>query len=194
MLKQSLLLLKAMRPHQWVKNLLVFAPFVLAHEIRNHDKYLPLLVAFVCMCFMASAVYLLNDLIDAASDRLHPVKKFRPIAAGALSKWSAATAACCLMAVSLAAGWAYAGRSTAARLAAYAVLTLAYTLKLKQVLMADVIVLSFFYTLRIMTGGAAAAVPVSPWLLAFSFFFFSVLRSSNDSRSCGSARRRPASG
>jgi 4-hydroxybenzoate polyprenyltransferase len=166
------LLLKALRPHQWVKNLLVFAPFVMAHQLRSGGKYLVLLVAFACMCLTASAIYLFNDLFDREADRRHPDKKDRPLASGALSPALAWCAACLMLVASLTVAVRCIGPLPAALLAGYGILSLSYTVALKRFLMVDVIVLSFFYSLRIIIGGVAAKVAVSPWFLAFSFFFF----------------------
>ncbi|MGA3052293.1 MAG: UbiA family prenyltransferase [Chitinispirillaceae bacterium] len=167
-----LLLLKTMRPHQWVKNLLLFAPFVLAHQIRSGEKYPILLIIFTCMCLTASATYLINDLFDRKADRRHPDKKNRSIASGALSPIVAWCAAGIMFFASLAAAARLVGTLPAALLACYAALSLLYTVALKRLLMVDVIVLSFFYSLRIIIGGVAVSVAISPWFLAFSFFFF----------------------
>jgi 4-hydroxybenzoate polyprenyltransferase len=166
------LLLKALRPHQWVKNLLVFAPFILAHQLRDGARYPILLVTFACMCLTASAIYLCNDLFDREADRRHPDKKYRPIASGSLPPLVAWIAACTMLAVSLGIAVRFVGPLPAVLLAAYGVLSLSYTVALKRLLMVDVIVLSFFYSLRIIIGGTAVNVAISPWFLAFSFFFF----------------------
>ncbi len=166
------LFLKALRPHQWVKNLLLFAPFVMAHQIRSGAKYPTLLIIFGCMCLTASGIYLINDLFDREADRRHPDKRNRPIASGAISPIFAWCAAGAMLVVSLGIAVRFVGPLPAALLAGYAALSLSYTLALKRLLMVDVIVLSFFYSLRIIIGGIAVNVPISPWFLAFSFFFF----------------------
>lgn len=148
-----ILLLKASRPHQWVKNVLLFAPFVLAHQLRNGEKYPALLIIFVCMCLTASAIYLVNDLFDREDDRHHPDKKNRPIASGALPPVAAWCAAGIMLAVSLAAAARFVGPPAAALLACYGALSLSYTIALKRLLMVDVIVLSF-----IRSGSSSAAL------------------------------------
>lgn len=145
---------------------------LLAHEVHDGKKTVTLLAAFATMCLMSSAIYLINDICDKAADRNHPVKKFRPIASGALSTISALIAATILMSAGLTAANILVSTPFALILAGYGIATIAYSLKLKHLPVIDVIVLSFFYTIRLIAGGAAVNVPVSPWLLAFSWFFF----------------------
>lgn len=173
-MKQTLLLtwIKSLRPHQWVKNLLLFAPLVLAHEVNDGKKTRTLLAAFALMCILSSAIYLINDICDKTADKRHPVKRLRPIASGALSVNTAAVTAAVLLFAGLGTAFGLMDRMFAVILAGYVLLTIAYSLKLKHLLAIDVITLSFFYTLRLLAGGAAADVLVSPWLLAFSWFFF----------------------
>ncbi len=161
---------RAMRLHQWAKNLLVFVPLFAAHQARG----LPLLQAclgFVAFSLCASSVYLLNDLLDLPHDRLHPTKRRRPFASGALPlAWGPALMAVLLGATLLAAAalpLAFLGM-----LAAYYASTLAYSFVLKRRAVWDVIALAGLYTLRIFAGAAATGIPISPWLLAFSLFLF----------------------
>ncbi|MFN7570371.1 MAG: UbiA family prenyltransferase [Betaproteobacteria bacterium] len=163
--------LRALRVHQWLKNLLLFLPVLGAHQIFNLALLPALLVAFLAFGSCASAVYLLNDLIDLDSDRRHPRKRKRPFAAGDLSPLSGALASCALavlaFALALWVGWLF-----TAWLAVYFALTLAYTFWLKRKVLVDVLSLSGLYTLRIVAGGAAAGIAASFWLLAFSLFLF----------------------
>ena len=163
--------LKALRPHQWLKNLLVFLPLLASHRFMDPPAVVDALGAFVAFGLCASGVYLLNDLLDLRADRRHPRKRLRPLAAGELSLVGAALAAPALVLVALALAWAI-GPRFAAVLATYYVCTLAYSLALKRTAMLDVIVLAGLYTLRIIGGGAAIAAPLSFWLLAFSMFLF----------------------
>jgi 4-hydroxybenzoate polyprenyltransferase len=163
--------LRAMRPHQWVKNLLVFVPLLTAHLLGDADARIAAGVAFVALCLTASAVYVVNDLADLESDRRHPEKRSRAFAAGNLSLAAGLViaplllAAAAFIAVRLDAGFALV-------LASYLATALAYTLVLKRVAVADVFVLAVLYTLRIAAGAAAIGVVVSHWLLAFSMFLF----------------------
>ncbi len=161
---------RALRVHQWAKNILVFVPVFAAH--RTH---LPTLAAaaaaFVAFSLCASSVYLLNDLLDLPHDRLHPTKRNRPFASGALDIRQAPP----LIAVSLAAGFAIAlflPVHFLFMLGIYYASTLTYSLGLKRWPVWDVIILAGLYTLRVFAGSAATAIPISPWLLAFSMFLF----------------------
>lgn len=165
-------LIKTMRPHQWSKNIVLFVPILLAHDISHIDKYLTLMIAFACTCLAASGVYIVNDLLDREADRAHPVKKNRPIASGSVRADVAAFAAVILLGAGMGGAFVLLNVKFALILLFYVFLTTAYSFKLKKLLVIDVITLSFFYTLRILSGGVAVDVPVSPWLLGFSWFFF----------------------
>lgn len=163
--------IRAMRPQQWVKNLLVLVPIVLAHQILSLAKASCALRSFWAFCFCASAIYILNDLMDLEADRRHPRKQRRPFASGALS----ARAGVILAAVWLVAGFGVAASLPAAfvfLLAAYVGLTTIYSFWLKRKLLLDVILLASLYTQRIIAGAAAINVTATMWLLAFSMFFF----------------------
>jgi 4-hydroxybenzoate polyprenyltransferase len=180
-------LLKTIRLHQWAKNVLIFLPLLLAHELSGHT-ILAGALAFLSFSLCASATYILNDLLDIESDRRHPVKRRRPFAAGELSVFTGLGLMALLAAASVAiafclphmAGGAVGGGllHPAGRnglllwLAVYVALTLAYSLRLKRMVLVDVIVLSALYTLRILAGSAATGIAVSPWLGGFSLFFF----------------------
>lgn len=165
-----LVIARALRLHQWSKNVLVFAPAVLAHRFEAAIVRRSL-VAFVAFGCVASAGYVLNDLLDVESDRAHPTKRHRPFASGALSPavgWALGPAV-------LAAGFAFA--STAAPglglvLGAYLAGTLLYSYVLKRLVIADVIALAGLYTLRLFAGAAATGVAVSEWLATFSMCLF----------------------
>lgn len=163
--------IKAARLYQWVKNLLVFLPALLAHRIAEPAVLLDSLLAFVAFGLCASSVYLVNDLLDLSADRQHRRKRARPFASGRLSARSGVIAAGLLLLASAALALAT-GPAFAALLALYFAFTLAYSLRLKRAATVDVMTLAGLYTLRIVAGGAAAGVPVSFWLLAFSMFLF----------------------
>lgn len=162
--------LKALRPHQWVKNLLVFLPMIAAHRF-DQATFLLGFVAFVSFSLVAAGVYVLNDLLDLAADRAHPRKRFRPMASGAVPlRHAAAMAAACIVTGLLLASSA--GLYFFLALSGYTILTTAYSLRLKREPVLDVCALAALYTLRIVAGALAVAVSLSVWLLAFSIFIF----------------------
>lgn len=161
---------KALRPHQWVKNLLVFLPMIAAHKFDQETVFLSL-VAFAAFSLVASGVYVLNDLLDLAADRAHPRKRFRPMASGAVPLGHAAA----MVMMCIAAGLLLAllaGSDFVAALCGYTILTTAYSLYLKREPVLDVCVLAALYALRIVAGSLAAGISLSVWLLAFSIFIF----------------------
>lgn len=163
-------LLAALRPHQWLKNLLVFLPMLAAHRLDG-ETFLRTALAFLAFCLVASSVYVLNDLIDLSADRTHPRKRRRPFASGALP----IVAGHWIGPLLLAAGAVIAavlGGEFVLLLGSYYVVTLAYSLVLKRLLVIDICVLAGLYTLRIMAGAAATGINLSVWILAFSIFFF----------------------
>jgi 4-hydroxybenzoate polyprenyltransferase/phosphoserine phosphatase len=161
---------RAMRPHQWLKNLLVFVPVVAAHELA-----LPPLAAatpaFLAFCLSASAVYVLNDLLDLRADRGHPRKRDRPFASGALPIKTGVWLFSGLAISGLAVG-SFLGAQFVAVLVLYQVATTFYSLVLKRHAVIDICMLAGLYTLRIVAGGFATGIDLSVWLLAFSTFFF----------------------
>ena len=167
--------LRALRPQQWVKNVLLFAPLLLAHQLANVEKLVAAFLCFAAFSAVASATYVLNDLLDLSSDRVHPDKCRRAFASGALPlAWGPPLAAGLLVfgiGLSLAAlPWAFTGL-----LALYLVLTILYSFWLKRKVMIDVLLLAGLYTLRILAGGVGTDIPVSEWLMAFSLFLFTSL-------------------
>ena len=163
---------KALRFHQWTKNLLVFVPLLAAHRLNDLELVAQGLLAFVLFGLCASSVYLLNDLLDLGDDRHHPTKRRRPFAAGRLSIRSGLIAIPLLLITAFAGALWLLPIEFATVLAAYYALTLAYSLALKRRMVIDVITLASLYTLRIIAGGAALAIPLTFWMLAFSMFMF----------------------
>ena len=156
--------LAAMRPRQWPKNLLVFAGIVFAAQLGDPVRWAEALAAFVAYCAVSSAAYLLNDVRDAEQDRLHPVKRQRPIARGELSAKAALILAAALAAGALAiAGWL--GPASVAFLVGFAALQVAYSFGLKHVVLVDVFVIAGLFVIRAAAGAAAVDVRISPWLL-----------------------------
>lgn len=157
-----------MRPHQWVKNLLVFAALVFGQQLFVPEQILRASGAFVAMCLAASATYLYNDLRDRESDRQHPLKRNRPIASGRLGA-GPAFAAMAVLAV-CAIGLAFVvGPAAGATVAAYLALTAVYTATAKHVVILDVMVLAAGFVLRVLLGAFAVDVPASYWLLLCTF-------------------------
>jgi 4-hydroxybenzoate polyprenyltransferase len=163
-------LLKAIRIHQWAKNILLLAPLALSHKLHPAGIG-AVIAAFFCFSFMASASYLFNDLLDIDSDRRHPAKRFRPFAAGDLTVTGGVALAFLLIAASVAI-LPWLPHQFALWLAVYIVATSAYSFYLKQVALVDVLMLSGLYTLRLLAGGAATGTEISHWLAGFSIFLF----------------------
>jgi len=166
---------KLIRPKQWVKNLLLFVPLIMAHAITDVDKFLACCIAFVTFSLCASSVYVVNDLLDVDADRAHPRKKFRPFAAGTVPVLYGPPLAAALCLSGLAIAFAFLSWKYALVLMGYYGLSSAYSFWLKRKVMVDVVLLASLYTVRILAGGLAAEVPVSEWLLAFSLFIFTSL-------------------
>jgi 4-hydroxybenzoate polyprenyltransferase len=165
-------LVKALRVHQWIKNLLVFIPLLMAHRIFDTTSLIRASYALAAWCLCASGIYLLNDVFDLKTDRLHPRKKHRPLAAGAITSNAVWILVPLLMIAGLAIGFFLLPEPFGLALVLYLGLTTAYSMYLKRLLMIDVLVLAGLYTLRVLSGGFATGIPVSPWLLAFSMFLF----------------------
>ncbi len=164
--------LSSMRVHQWTKNLLLGTALVAGHRFGNASAYGRLAAAFLSFSFAASAVYLINDLLDIQSDRKHQAKRLRPLASGRLAIPTGAALAAVCLAFSIALSVLTLPVSFRFWLGVYLFVTMCYSLDLKRRLLLDVISLAGLYTIRILAGGAAVNVVVSRWLLAFSMFIF----------------------
>ena len=164
-------LLKALRVHQWAKNALVFVPLLAAHKALQWPLLLQALLGFIAFSLCASSVYVLNDLLDLDADRRHPIKRRRPFAAGELSVLAGLWLAPVLLGVGAAVALPL-PREFLSLLGTYYLVTLGYSLYLKQVVMLDVLVLAGLYTVRIFGGSLAVGVPTSSWLFTFSMFLF----------------------
>lgn len=162
--------LKALRPHQWLKNILVFLPMLAAHQITG-STFFTSLMAFVAFSLIASSVYVLNDLLDLAVDRAHPRKRFRPFAAGSIPIAHGTGMAAGLLAAGVLIAMLL-GAAFFVTMLVYYLATLAYSLNLKRRAVVDICVLAGLYTMRIVAGGVATGIELSVWLLAFSIFFF----------------------
>ncbi len=164
---------KLLRSHQWVKNLLVFLAPILGQQIGSDSIALTGLWAFLSLSFVASAVYVLNDLIDVQADRLHPTKCHRPLASGLVpTRVAPAIVVGMLLAGFLTAYGLVEAIDYTYALASYFAVTTLYTFWLKRIVMVDALVLGGLFTLRIVMGSVATGVESSVWLLAFSMFIF----------------------
>jgi 4-hydroxybenzoate polyprenyltransferase len=161
--------LRALRPHQWLKNLLVFVPVLAAHEPAAFG---PAIAAFIAFSLTASSVYLINDLLDLPADRAHPRKRYRPLAAGLIPVSHAVGMALALVVLAGLLGALALPLLFVGVLACYYAITFAYSLFLKRKAIIDVWTLAALYTLRIMAGSAATGLPLSFWMLGFSMFLF----------------------
>ena len=163
--------IKALRLYQWLKNALVFLPLLAAHKVLDRTALAESALAFLSFGLCASGTYLLNDLLDLAADRRHPRKRRRPFAAGDLPLIQGLVVTPLMVAVAFALAYGLSLRF-ALVLLCYLVLTLAYSFRLKRLVMLDVVVLAALYTVRIVAGTAAIHAEYSFWLLAFSMFIF----------------------
>lgn len=163
-------LLKSMRPRQWAKNVFVFVALFFDRKLTDPESVLRTLAAFVLLCLMSSAVYLMNDLADIENDRQHPTKKNRPLAAGQLSPVVAAIAAAVLAVGSLIAGFIL-STGLGWVLLLYLLIQISYTFWLKRVVLVDVLIVATGFILRIAAGVAVIEVErFSPWLYVFGGF------------------------
>jgi len=165
------LIIKEIRVYQWVKNLLLFIPALMAHK-TNLDFYFTISIAFLSFSLLASSVYVLNDLLDLDADRQHPRKKNRPFASGNLSLLYGFVLLPILIIISFALAIMFLPFEFILTLLVYYVITNLYSFKLKRMELIDIITLASLYTIRIISGGYAVDVPISPWMLAFSMFLF----------------------
>lgn len=165
------LFFKEMRAYQWVKNLLLFLPFILAHTFEL-SAILACIAGFFAFSFVSSGVYIINDLLDLDTDRRHPDKKKRPFASGKLSIISGFMFFPFLLLAGFAISYFMLPLTFTLVLLLYFSLTTLYSIYLKKLYVMDIIILSALYTLRLIAGGYAADVEISTWLLEFSIFLF----------------------
>jgi decaprenyl-phosphate phosphoribosyltransferase len=164
------LLIRGMRPTQWIKNLLVFAAPAAAGVLSNWQTTLSVIGTFLVFCVVASGTYLVNDVVDAGSDRHHPTKKDRPVASGALRTNTALVAAGVLIAIGIAAAGVIGPFGLVIVVVAYACLSIAYSIRLKLEPVMELAVVAAGFVLRAVAGGVAANVPLSNWFLVFTSF------------------------
>jgi 4-hydroxybenzoate polyprenyltransferase len=154
----------AVRPHQWTKNLLVFAGILFAAKLEDPTRWLEAITCFVAYCAASSAAYLVNDIRDRDADRAHPVKRYRPIASGELGTRTASWLAALLFGSALGLA-ALLGLRSLGLVVLFVVMQLAYTHGLKHIVLVDVLVIAGLFVIRAAAGAVAVAVPISPWLL-----------------------------
>ncbi|HYL74342.1 MAG TPA: UbiA family prenyltransferase [Bryobacteraceae bacterium] len=166
--------MQILRPHHWLKNVLVFVPIVLADQVLNWQAWLLAALAAAAISLAASGMYVWNDILDLESDRRHPVKRSRPLASGTLP----ISVALALVPLLLGAGMLLASLlppGCVLLIASYAGLSLVYSLHLKKIAILDVIFLAGLYCFRIFLGGAATGIPISKWTMLFGVFLFTSL-------------------
>ena len=164
------LLARGARPRQWLKNLLVFMAPAAAGVLGEWHTALRVIGAFLVFCVVASGTYLLNDVIDAAADRYHPVKRSRPVASGALRPGTAATTGAALIATAVALALLLGPWGFAVIVASYAGLSIAYSIRLKREPVMELAVVAACFVLRAIAGGVVVNVPLSDWFLVFTSF------------------------
>lgn len=164
--------LKVIRVHQWAKNMLIFVPLFIAHRIGDPEAIAQSLVAFATFSLAASAMYLMNDLLDLPSDRAHMSKKNRGFASGAIPISQGIILTPIFLMLAFAGAFYFLSTAFILILGGYVAITCAYSLGLKRYLMLDVIILAGLFTIRILAGVFAIMVPLSHWLLVFSMFLF----------------------
>jgi 4-hydroxybenzoate polyprenyltransferase len=164
-------ILRLLRPHQWLKNILVLLPVLLAHQWKNYGVVRDAVLATACFCATASAVYITNDLLDLEADRNHAGKRLRPLAAGAVSSSTAVivTIVLLLLALVLALRLPIAFGGT---VLIYFTVSSLYSLYFKTKAILDIFILAGLYTIRLFAGGAATHIRISEWTLAFAMFCF----------------------
>ena len=165
-------LAETLRVHQWAKNALVVVPMLMAHRFRDPHAWAAVAIATACFCLIASGTYVVNDLLDLAADREHPVKRNRPIASGRVPVRRAMLIASACYAIGLLLAALLLPGPFTLCLIGYVALATLYSTVLKRKLMLDVLALASLYTMRLLGGGVATHVELSFWLLAFSMFLF----------------------
>lgn len=164
-------LIRLIRPHQWVKNLVVLLPVFFGGALLHIESVYAGLVTALCFCFAASSIYCLNDIVDVDDDRQHPVKCHRPLASGAISIAQGYTLMFLMFVLSMLSTFLLCHNQleTASVILFYWILNIAYCLKLKQYAIIDVCVVSFGFVLRILAGGYATSIHLSKWIVLMTF-------------------------
>jgi len=156
---------RAVRPRQWIKNGVVFAPIIFKGELFEIDFFFRTVLAFIYFCVIASAIYLINDCRDLESDRAHPIKKDRPIAAGKISVKEALTAGLITLATAIPSAYILIGSYFGTVLLFYTILQFAYIFKLKNIIIVDALAIATGFILRVFSGALAIPISISSWLV-----------------------------
>lgn len=156
------------RPAQWLKNVIVFAPLFFGHHFADVPRLIATTVAFIAFCLCASAVYCINDALDAPRDALHPVKRHRPVAAGVITPRQSVAAGVVTCVIALVCAFLV-SRTLAGVLALYIALNLFYSVKAKHMAMIDILILAVFYILRLFAGEVASGIELSHWIIIVTF-------------------------
>ncbi|MDK0957126.1 decaprenyl-phosphate phosphoribosyltransferase [Clostridium perfringens] len=162
-------LLKLMRPKQWIKNFFVFGALIFSYSFLNLNKTIAALIAFILFCLISSTVYIMNDILDVEKDRVHPKKRFRPIASGAISIKKATIALVVLLAISMISSFMI-NKGLFFILVLYFINNIFYSFKIKNIVILDVISIAVGFILRVIAGGVAIDVSLSGWILLCTFF------------------------
>ncbi len=168
-------ILKIIRPYQWVKNILIFIPMLMAHQLTVNNFILSI-KAFVIFSLIASSIYVINDIVDVKSDKKHPYKKYRPLAAGLINVDQCKKIIFFLILLSVI-FLITTNKNFFLLIISYFIISNLYTFILKKYIFIDLLILASLYTLRIIAGGLITGISVSIWLLSFSIFFFISLAS-----------------
>lgn len=162
-------LFKLMRPKQWIKNFFVFGALIFSYSFLDLNKDIYAVIAFLLFCLVSSTVYIMNDILDIEKDRIHPKKRFRPIASGAISIKKAEVALFILLAFSMISAFLV-SKSLFFILVIYFINNIFYSFKVKNIVILDVISIAFGFILRVIAGGVAIGVSLSGWILLCTFF------------------------
>ncbi len=162
-------LFKLIRPKQWIKNFFVFAPLLFSRHIFHWEYVIPSIAAFIIFSLASSAVYIINDIMDVESDRVHPKKKYRPIASGEVSV-KQAMVFLVIIVIGIAAGLIFQRPVFSFVIVLYLITNLLYSLKVKSIVLLDVFFISFGFMLRVLGGAAAIGVSVSSWMILTTIF------------------------
>lgn len=162
-------LLELMRPKQWIKNFFVFGALIFSYSFLNLNENISSLIAFLLFCLISSTVYIMNDILDVEKDRVHPKKRFRPIASGAISIKQASIALIVLLSISMISSFMI-NKSLFFILVLYFINNIFYSFKIKNIVILDVISIAIGFILRVIAGGVAIDVSLSGWILLCTFF------------------------
>ena len=162
-------LLRLLRPKQWTKNVFVFSGLIFSQNILNPPLFAKTFQAFILFCMISSCVYIINDLVDIEKDKLHPTKKYRPLVSGDVNKRVAIIILSCLMLLSISGSFALDFKFGLIILSYFIINTL-YSIKLKHIVIIDIMIISVGFVLRAISGAVVINVEISPWLLICTVF------------------------